>query len=287
MAGKEKKKKTFGDVIITLLMLLALAVFVYAGYTLYGYYMQYKAGQDEYKALNKDYTTEETEDYDLLEDENQDIEARVESLDTQEVVLDGETVRVPTLKNPIDFESLQAQYPDMVAWLKIRALDISYPVMYGEDNDYYLHRGIDGEYLFAGSIFLNCDNKPDFSDMNSILYGHNMRDGSMFGKIKKFSDEETFNKSKYFWIFTPDLIYQYRIFSVAVVDQAGISYQTYYSESSFEELLDYAFTHSEVDVSGVDVSYGDKIATLSTCTGDSSTRRVVYGKLVQVYASRE
>jgi sortase B len=134
---------------------------------------------------------------------------------------------------------------------------------------------------------MNCDNKSDFTDMNTIIYGHNMKNGSMFGKIKQFSDETVFNKSKFFWIYTKDLIFQYRIFSVAVVNNSGLAYQTFYTTDKFQELIDYAYSHSEVDTSGVEVTPDDKIVTLSTCTGDSSTRRVVFGKLVQMYACSE
>jgi sortase B len=202
------------------------------------------------------------------------------------VTWDGQEITVPTLENPIDFEGLCAQNSDLVGWIKIRALDLSYPVMQADDNEYYLHNTFEKEYNFAGCIFLNCDNASDFSDMNSIVYGHNMKNGSMFGLLKTFQDEEVFNKSKYFWIYTPDLIFQYRIFSMAVVNNTGIAYQTYYTEESFDELIDYAYSNSEVDTSGVEVSRDDHIVTLSTCTGDSSTRRVVFGKLVRIYGSK-
>lgn len=285
MAGKRKRRKTFGDVLTTILMLAALGVFIFSGYTLYGFYKEYKAGTDEYNALNNNYTDEvETEDYSTLE--NDDASQRVAGKEVRNVVWNGQEMTVPVMKNPIDFESLQQQNDELIGWLKVRALDISYPVMQAEDNEFYLHRTFEKEYNFAGCIFLNCDNKSDFTDMNSIVYGHNMKNGSMFGKIKEFQDEEVFNKSKYFWIYTKDLIFQYRIFSVAVVNNSGLAYQTFYTKEKFQELLDYAYENSEVDTSGVEVTPDDKIVTLSTCTGDDATRRVVFGKLAQVYASK-
>lgn len=285
MAGRKKRKRTFVDVLTTLLMLVALGVFIYAGYTLYGFYKEYKAGTDEYNALNDNYTNEdETEDYDVLEDD--DAAQRVSGREVKTVVWDGQEMTVPTMTNPIDFENLQQENDELIGWIKVRALDISYPVMQAEDNDFYLHRTFEKEYNFAGCIFLNCDNEPDFTDMNSIVYGHNMKNGSMFGKIKQFQDEKVFNKSKYFWIYTKDLIFQYRIFSVSVVNNTGLAYQTFYTTDKFQELIDYAYAHSEVDTSGVEVTPDDKIVTLSTCTGDSATRRVVFGKLAQIYASK-
>jgi sortase B len=266
-------------------MLAALCVFLYAGYTLYGFYKDYQVGTEEYGALNDTYAKEdETEDYDALE--NDDETQRVNGREVKTVTWNGEELTLPTLRNPIDFEGLQAQNEDLVAWLKVRALDISYPVMQAEDNEYYLHRTFEREDNFAGCIFLNCDNKPDFTDMNSIIYGHNMKNGSMFGTIKKFSDETVFNRSKFFWVYTKDIIFQYRIFSVSVVNNTGLAYQTFYTLDRFQELIDYAYSNSEVDTSGVEVTTDDKIVTLSTCTGDASTRRVVFGKLVQMYASK-
>lgn len=285
MAGKKKRRKTFGDVLTTILMLIALGVFIYAGYTLYGFYKEYKAGTDEYNALNDNYAEEnETEDYNALE--NDDESQRISGREVKNIVWNGQEMTVPVMTNPIDFDGLQQQNDDLIGWLKVRALDISYPVMQAEDNEFYLHRTFEKEYNFAGCIFLNCDNKSDFTDMNSIVYGHNMKNGSMFGKIKQFQDEQVFNKSKYFWIYTKDLIFQYRIFSVSVVSNEGLTYQTFYTTDKFQELINYAYENSEVDTSGVEVTTGDRIVTLSTCTGDDSTRRVVFGKLTQIYASR-
>lgn len=291
MARKKKKRKTFGDFILTLLMLAALCVCVYSGYTLYGYYREYKAGSDEYEALNDKYTVpedpeeRETEDYSTLE--NDDESQRVSGREVRTVHWDGRDYTLPVMHNPIDFDNLLKVNDELVGWLNVRAIDISYPILQAEDNEYYLHRTFEKQDNFAGCIFLNCDNEPDFSDMNSIVYGHNMKNGSMFGKIKNFSDPEVYNKSKYIWIYTPELIFQYRIFSVAVVNSTGITYQTFYQEDQFKELMDYAFSNSEVDGSDVEVTMDDKIVTLSTCTGDTSTRRVAFGKLIQMYASKE
>ncbi len=283
MARKKRRRRTLGDILITILMLAALGVFLFAGYKLYGYYMEYKAGTDEYNSLNDSYT-DDSEDYDSLEDDDE--AQRVSGREVRTVIWDGKEMTVPVMTNPIDFEGLQAQNDELAAWLKVRALDISYPVMQAEDNDYYLHRTFEKEYNFAGCIFLNCDNSPDFTDKNTIIYGHNMKNGSMFGKISQFQDEEVFNKSKYFWIYTKDLIFQYRIFSVSVVENSGLTYQTFFTTEDFQELIDYAYGHSEVDTSGVEVTADDRIVTLSTCTGDDATRRVVFGKLAQIYASR-
>jgi sortase B len=108
----------------------------------------------------------------------------------------------------------------------------------------------------------------------------------MFGKLKLFREEGTFEKSKYFWMFTPDLIYQYRIFSATVVNKTGLAYQSFYTDEAFDEWITYAFENSEIDNQGIEVTKDDRVMTLSTCTGDDSTRFVIMGKLVQIYASK-
>lgn len=286
MSRRKKRRTTFGDIMSTLLMLIALVVFIFSGYTLYGFYKEYQKGSNEYDNLESSYASDEgeSEDLDALEDEAalQDISGR----EVANIIWDGKELTVPTMKNPIDFSELQQVNEDIAGWLRIRALDISYPVVQGEDNDYYLHRTFEKEDNFAGCLFVNCDNDRDFTDQNTIIYGHNMKNGSMFGKLKQFREEETYNKSKYFWMFTPDLIFQYRIFSAMVVNKTGLAYQTFYSDEDFDEWINKAFEGSEVENSGIQVTSDDHVVTLSTCTGDDSTRFVVMGKLVQIYASK-
>ena len=286
MSRRKKRRTTFGDLMSTLLMLIALVVFIFSGYTLYGFYKEYQKGSNEYDNLESSYASDEgeSEDLDALEDEAalQDISGR----EVANIIWDGKELTVPIMKNPIDFSELQQVNEDIAGWLRIRALDISYPVVQGEDNDYYLHRTFEKEDNFAGCLFVNCDNDRDFTDQNTIIYGHNMKNGSMFGKLKQFREEETYNKSKYFWMFTPDLIFQYRIFSAMVVNKTGLAYQTFYSDEDFNEWINKAFEGSEVENSGIQVTSDDHVVTLSTCTGDDSTRFVVMGKLVQIYASK-
>lgn len=287
MSRRRKRTKTLGDVIRLIVMLAALAVFLYSGYTLYGFYKEYKKSSDEYDNLENSYAVDqeqESENIDNLEDDD-----ALQSISGQEVCTvleDGEEKTLPVLKNPIDFTQLLSVNSDIVGWLRIRALDISYPVVQGKDNDYYLHRTFEKTDNFAGCLFVNSYNMGDFTDQNTIIYGHNMKNGSMFGKLKNFNDPEVFKKSRYFWIFTPDFIYQYRIFSASVVDKTGLTYQISFTDDEFDQFISRAYSNSVVDNQDVTVTKEDRIVTLSTCTGDDSTRFVVMGKLAQIYAAR-
>ncbi len=270
---KKKKRSRFGDVVSTVLMIAAFCVFVFAAYMLYGFYQDYKKVDETYENIAD------------IADNGKDPQ-EVDGQEVKDVVWNGETLTLPVMENPIDFASLLAINSDLVGWLKIPALDLSYPVVQGEDNDYYLHNSFEKEYLFAGCLFVNYENAPDFSDKNTIIYGHNMRNGSMFGQLKNFRDESVYNSDRHFWIYTEDIIFNYEIISARVVGSVGAAYQIKFKKKEFQEFLDTAIENSEVDNSMVTVSTDDYIVTLSTCTGDTSTRFVVQGKIDEMYASK-
>lgn len=203
----------------------------------------------------------------------------------EKVIEDDEEKLLPTLKNPINFEELQKLNPEVIGWIRIGALDLSYPVAQAEDNDFYLHRTFLKEDNFAGCIFLNCDNSNEFTDQNTIIYGHNMKNGAMFGTLKKFSEQETYDKNPYFWIFTPKFIYQYQIFSTSIVARSGDPYRVSFPDDEFEAFLEHSAETSEIETD-VKVTKDDRVVTLSTCTGDDTTRRIVQGVLCQVYVAK-
>ena len=183
-------------------------------------------GTDEYGALNDKYVNstpvteasteaESTSQGTLLTrvDELEDpstVTVKVDEAVKEDTVEDErEKKTLPLLVNPINFKELNAINEDIIGWIRIGALDLSYPVAQAADNDYYLHRTFERVDNFAGCLFLNCENTRYFTDQNSIIYGHNMKNGSMFGTLKEFEKQETYDKNPYFWIFTPEFIYQY------------------------------------------------------------------------------
>lgn len=125
----------------------------------------------------------------------------------------------------IDFKELKSINPDVAGWIYMEALpDISYPIAQGDDNEFYLHHTYKKESIFAGSIFVDCKNSKDFSDQNTIVYGHNMKNGSMFGTLKNYKLQETVDKSPYFWIITKKDAYKYKIFSIYTANVDGDTY---------------------------------------------------------------
>lgn len=257
--AKNKKKKTIGDYLLTLLLIGALGVFLFAGYNLYKIYSEYKVGTDEYKALEEMAVTRNPK----APREN---EEQSESGEPQPPIT-------------VDFAALKAVNEDVVGWIYIEALEISYPMVKGKDNNQYLHTTYEGTYNFAGSIFLDYENSSDFKDPNTIVYGHNMKNGSMFGILNKIVTENAYDKSHYFWILTPEHNYRYEIFAAYTTSVSSDTYMLFKKhDKEFGSYLEKMKTYSEVDTKAVELNKTDNVVTLSTCTGNSSTRFVVQGK---------
>lgn len=262
--AKKKKKSRAGDILLTIILVLALAVFCYAAYNLFHIYTEYKKGTDEYNHIEQMAVTER--------------EPNLVEMDTPET---------PSLLAPIDvdFAALRSVNEDVIGWIYIEALDgISYPVVQGDDNSQYLHTTYEKNYNFAGTIFVDYENSPDFSDCNTLVYGHNMKNGSMFGQLKNFvKDEAAYQKSKYFWILTPDKDYRYEIVAAYTTAVDSDTYTLF--KGPGEEFLQYLNTikgYSEIQTDPGNLNIKDKIVTLSTCTGDEATRFVVQGRCSDV-----
>jgi sortase B len=177
-------------------------------------------------------------------------------------------------------QELSEKNDDLAAWILIPAVDISYPVLQGEDNEYYLHRDINQEYLFAGSIFMDAYNNASFYNYNTIIYGHNMRDGSMFARLKEFSNEATLRQCPYFWILTPDADYLYKICSIHQASSGSDTFTVRFADYEEYKLWQDKMLSLSVPETGEALEYQDRVVTLSTCTENSYVRMTVHGKLV-------
>ena len=223
---------------------------------------EYKKGTDEYNSITQMAVTERDPDGEAAGPEA------------------GSELKAPM---DIDFASLKSVNDDVVGWIYVEAVpDINYPIVHGKDNETYLHRTYEKNYNFAGTIFVDYENKGDFSDCNTIVYGHNMKNGSMFAQLKKFTqDEETYKKSKYFWIFTPEKNYRYEIISAYTTGVNSDTYTLFKGPGEeFEKYLEKIRGYSEIRTDAEGMNIKDKIITLSTCTGNEATRYVVQGKRV-------
>lgn len=168
-------------------------------------------------------------------------------------------------------------------WLRFKhPKDISYPVMYNEDNGYYLHRNIHGDYAYAGSIFLDCHNKTDMTDDNTIIYGHNMANGTMFGQLKKFKEPDYWEKNQFFYIYSRDgYRYKYQIYNVVQVSpESDIYTYEFGSNEKMDEYID-EWIEKGLYETGLRPTASDKIVSLSTCAVYGTKRLVIQGMLVK------
>ena len=262
MANRRKqKKKKKSDVLLTIALIVAIAVFCYAAFNLYHIYTEYKKGTDEYNQIEEMAVTER-------------------DADSAEVAGPSAQIKPPI---EVDFDKLKSVNEDVVGWIYVDALpDISYPIVKGKDNQTYLHQTYEKNYNFAGTIFVDYENSGDFSDCNTLVYGHNMKNGSMFGHLKKFrEDDKLYKQDKYFWILTPERNYRYEIITAYTTGVNSDTYTLFKGPGEeFEKYLETIKGYSEIQTDDTDLTIKDRIVTLSTCTGNESTRFVVQGKRV-------
>lgn len=186
---------------------------------------------------------------------------------------DDLTYRIPG----IDFESLNKINPDVVGWILFEHNGISYPVLQGKDNETYLYTLADGTKNQAGSIFMDAYCTPDFGDSHTILYGHNMKDGSMFGSLKQYAlQEDYYDKNRCFTIITPQEVYCYQIFAWYEAAADDMVYQVgFTADADFEAFAAQIKKRGCRDIKA-EVGREDKIVTLSTCSA-KGRRFVVHG----------
>lgn len=192
--------------------------------------------------------------------------------------------------NPIDFAKLHETNADIYAWIKISNTNVDYPILqsYTEDDNYYMRRDLNKNKSSAGSIYTQKKNSLDFSDPNTLIYGHHMQNGSMFSTLLKFKDEDFFKKNRTIYIYTPGHILTYEIFAAYLYDDRHILNSfNFYDEEIFKRYLDSCLNPKSMVknvLEGVSLTIEDRIVTLSTCpTWYSSEpfRYLVQGVLIK------
>lgn len=181
-------------------------------------------------------------------------------------------------ENPINFAELNQTNTDIYAWIRIENTVIDYPVLQSSDldDDFYLNHDIDRSYKFAGSIFSEKMNSKDFSDPVTVLYGHNMLNGSMFQNLHKFRDKAFFEANKTITIYTPGHILTYEIFAAYKYDNRHIMNSFDFSDLTVrQEYFDYIQAPKSmlVNTRPVTLTTESKILTLSTCIGNEDNYR--------------
>ena len=184
-------------------------------------------------------------------------------------------------RSAIDFDALRQTCPDAVGWIRIEGTCIDYPVVHGEDNVYYLSHLPDQTANSAGSIMMDSACDGGFGSTVSILHGHHMRSGAMFGDLDEYADEAYYRAHPVIRLLTPDGDYDVEIFAACTVNGRTFGYPTGFQDAAeFDAFVENLKSETAYDP-GVTVEYGDRVLLLSTCAYSFETARfVVAGKIV-------
>lgn len=181
--------------------------------------------------------------------------------------------------SPVDFEQWYQQNPDMIAWIEISDTEISYPIAFRDgDNSFYLNHNINGDSAVEGALFLEDYNDVDFSDPVTIIYGHNMKSGTMFGSLRKlYADPKWFEEHPEIQIYLPDRTITYETFAALPYSSMHILYYYDFSESSqFHDFIEsiYGTRNLEANFRNMDfMDQDERILILSTCIGGDENKR--------------
>lgn len=185
----------------------------------------------------------------------------------------------------VDWKALKKVNPDVQGWLYQKGTVINYPVVQGTDNDTYLHTRFDKQWSGGGTLFVDYRMEKDFRGFNSIIYGHHMKDGSMFRSIRGYTKEEGYyDKHKTLELATPHGNYHLVVFSAFITKATDENtYKMTYDEAEKQAYIDRAWEKSELPITrdSVDVTKDDRLVTLSTCAYDyEEARYIVMCKMV-------
>lgn len=249
-------------IICTILVLIFISGIVIGAIQLYKQHQEYSEGKDSYTDLD---------DYVELPEEPKDPSPS----STDETEYGGR--EWPT----VDFVSLQEINSDIVGWIYIEGTEINYPVVQGKDNQYYLKHLFSGEWNSAGCIFLDSRNTADFSDRHSIIYGHHMKNGTMFSGLTEYKKQEYYDAHPIVLLLTPEKNYEIEIFAGYVASVQDEAWKiAFSSDADITEWLNETEERS-CFTSGIAPAVTDRILTLSTCSYEfDNARFVLLGRIV-------
>lgn len=251
---KEKKPLSKKRKIIdSIILLVCICVFCFSAYNLINIYLDYQKIDSTYNTISDTYTKEDS----TVEDDKSYL--------------------------TIDWTNLVKRNSDIKAWIQIPDTKVNYPVMQGATNDTYIHSDIDKKKLSGGSIFIDSDNKNPFTDLNTVIYGHNMKNGSMFADIKSYVNQDFVNKHPYIYIYLPNgTVSIYKVVSAHIINAYSELYNT--SVTDIQDYYTKMLKTSKISVD-FDKTQNQPVITLSTCTPEGADatddRYVVHAVLYQ------
>lgn len=260
-----------------LLLLFFIAVLAFSLWQLWGIFSGYQEGKDSYSDLEQYVSFGESVDPTETSETDTTTSEEPEGMNT-------ESTEAPDLSAwpQVDFTQLSQINPDIVGWIFIEGTNINYPVVQGTDNDYYLRHLFDGTYNSSGCIFLDVGCASDFSDKHSIIYGHHMKDKSMFSGLMEYKDQTFYDEHSVALLVTPTAYYKIQFFSGYVSDTWSNAWDLSFNEYEYISWLNEIQRRScfEADYAP---AKEDRVVTLSTCTYEFDTAKfVLHGFISEV-----
>lgn len=236
--------------ISNILIIVFSAIIAFSGFRLWTIFHEYHEGEKQYKETADSY---------------------VHMKDPDNTLSDNGPQECPIT---VDFDGLLKQNSDVVGWIYSEGTQINYPVLRGESNETYLHHMINGQYNSSGSIFMDFRCDPALTDYNTIIYGHHMKNGSMFASLHQYMQQSFYDAHKYMWYLTPDHIYRLDVLAGYVGKAEAEIYTIFVDRDQLSSYLSFATSsstfvpdHVPEDING--------IVALSTCSYEYDDARYV------------
>lgn len=281
--GKYLRKKQLrkgGGLMVGILMIFFAGMTVFGGWKYYTQQLEYQTGSESYATLASTAITQQISDI-----------SDIDALYFETALSGGERIDTDTAPSvetipkatplQVDFDILRSVNNQTVAWITGCGGAIHYPVVQSGDNEFYLTHLFDGTANKNGAIFLDCRNASDFSDRNTFVYGHNMRNGAMFAALANYGSQDYYDAHPTLTLVTPKGTYSLQVFSGYVTPGTSDSYQMDYAdEEDFAAYLERIQSQSDFTPK-IHISAADRTITLSTCTYDyEDARYVLHCKMV-------
>ena len=243
-----------GKAISNILIIVFSAIIAFSGFRLYTIFHEYHEGEKQYEETASNFVEKE--------EHTKDPDNTMEESGPQVCPIS------------VDFEGLTAENPDVVGWIYSEDTQINYPVLRGESNEEYLHHMINGAYNSAGSIFMDCRCNPDLSGLNTIIYGHHMKNGSMFASLHQYVNQSFYDDHKYMWYLTPDHTYRLDVLYGYVGNAEAEIYTIFTDKDELDSYLSFARSKSTFAADHTPEGINGVVA-LSTCSYEYDDARYV------------
>ena len=268
---KKKNKKLFGDPLLRHIVVFDIfaIIFLFSAFQLFMYWNDNRNSQKHNDKLIQQAVSVVTTDPNVTP-------ANPTGSGEQGDQEDEEALRLSaSIPITVDFDVLNQENPNIIAWIYCDGTPINYPVVQGQDNQYCLRRLPDGSSKPSGSLFADFRNDRSFGDLNTLIYGHNMSDDSMFGTLTDYKNPSYYEEHPQFWILTKEKAYLVDLIAGYVTGSDSDAYKLYENKTDLQAHLRTAMEESTFTPKDVDIDQVEQIVTLSTCSYEYSTARYV------------